>query len=121
MRRNTSFFPFFLVAVLICVAAPWVWAGLGSVLYEDPSTMRSLPKKTSAGFIATADGGVVNVMASPAPTAAYQALRVTTLGIGTNPSIAGFIDYTDPRYVYYAGSGPASPAGRVPHKATSPC
>ena len=80
MKQQTFSLPLAIVAVLgLAICAGLAYAGLGSVLYEDPSTMRSIPKKTAAGFLATADGGVVNVMNSPAPTAVGQALQITSL------------------------------------------
>ena len=90
MKQRTINLLLAIVATLgLAVCAGLVY-GLGSVLYEDPSTMRSIPKKTAAGYIATADGGVVNVMSGPAPTAVGQALRTTSIGTGTNQSVAAF-------------------------------
>ena len=90
MKQRTINLLLAIVATLGLAVCAGLVSGLGSVLYEDPSTMRSIPKKTAAGYIATADGGVVNVMSGPAPTAVGQALRTTSIGTGTNQSVAAF-------------------------------
>ena len=78
MKQRPFSLPLAITAVLAIGGG--IAFGLGSVLYEDPSTMRSIPKKTAAGYLATADGGVVNVMSAPAPTAVGQVFRITTPG-----------------------------------------
>ena len=88
--KQPPFRLFLIIIVALLAGTPLVW-GLGSVLYENPSTMRSFPKKTEAGYLATADGGVVNVMSSPAPTAVGQALRIMNL----SPLQAGFVAEPD--------------------------
>ena len=87
----------FLLAVLVFglgYGATSVVAQVGAVLYKNSATGRSYPQQISAGYLATADGGVVNVMSGPAPTAVGRALRTTSIGTGTNQTVAAFT--TDP-------------------------
>ena len=81
----------FLLAVLVFgvgYGATSVVAQVGAALYKNPATGRSYPQQISAGYLATADGGVVNVTNSPAPTAVGQALRSITTGTAAT---AGFV------------------------------
>lgn len=87
----------FLLAVLVFgvgYGATTVVAQVGAVLYKNPATGQAFPQQISAGYLATADGGVVNVMNSPAPIAVGRALRTTSIGTGTNQTVAAFT--TDP-------------------------
>ena len=77
-----------------------VVAQVGAALYKNPATGRSYPQQISAGYLATADGGVVNVMGSPAPTAVGQALRITTPGSNASASWT-----SDPDGGVYSGGG----------------
>jgi hypothetical protein len=73
------------VAVALCaglvLAAPIGYSYLYGNGYTNPNT-------TLAGYLATADGGVVTVLGSPKPTAVGQALRSTTTGTAMT---AGFV------------------------------
>jgi hypothetical protein len=63
----------------LALGATVVW-GVGSAVTLDPSTGKTYPQQVSAGYLATADGGVVNVLNSPAPTAVGQALLIKSIG-----------------------------------------
>jgi len=60
----------------LALGATVVW-GVGSAVTLDPSTGKTYPQQVSAGYLATADGGVVAVLNSPAPTAAGEGLVTT--------------------------------------------
>ncbi|HJX63665.1 MAG TPA: hypothetical protein VJ860_06895, partial [Polyangia bacterium] len=93
----------FLLAVLVFgvgYGATSVVAQVGAALYKNSATGRSYPQQISAGYLATADGGVVNVMGSPAPTAVGQALRSTTTGTKASASWT-----SDPDGGVYSGGG----------------
>jgi len=106
----------FLLAVLVFgvgYGATTVVAQVGAVLYKNPATGQAFPQQISAGYLATADGGTVNVMNSPAPTAVGQALRSTTTGTAASASWT-----SDPDGGVYSGGGTAGyiPEWTEPHK-----
>ena len=74
------------VAVALCAGGVMAAVQGYSYIYGNGYTN---PATTLAGYLATADGGVVAVLNSPAPTAANQALRSITTG--TNAT-AGFVN-----------------------------
>ena len=89
MTQRTLNLPLAITAtVVLTVCGVLAFANQGSVLYEDSATGRSVPKKTAAGYLATADGGVVAVLNSAKPTAVNQALRSITPGTAAT---AGFV------------------------------
>ena len=69
-----------LATSILVVVCGIVIADVGPVLYQDNDTGQSYPEETRAGYLATADGGVVTVLNSPAPTALGQTWRSTTTG-----------------------------------------
>jgi hypothetical protein len=72
----------------LAIGATVVW-GVGAAVTVDPSTGKTYPQQVNAGYIATADGGVVAVLNSAKPTAVGQALRSTTTGTAAT---AGFVN-----------------------------
>ena len=104
-----------LLAVLVFglgYGATSVVAQVGAALYKNPATGRSFPQQISAGYLATRDGGVVNVMNSPAPTAVGQAIRSITTG--TNAS-AGFVNDPDGGVFSAGGTTNYIPEWTGPH------
>ena len=85
MRKHRTLLA--LVATLgLALTAGLVFGGLGSPVFLNSATNKTFPQQISAGYLATADGGVVNVMASSAPTATGQSLRSTTTGTNATAS-----------------------------------
>jgi hypothetical protein len=74
-----NFFLCALATLGLALGATVVW-GVGSAVTLDPSTGKTYPQQISAGYLATADGGVVAVLNSPAPTATGQTLCSKTTG-----------------------------------------
>ena len=79
MNRGNAILIALATAALVLGAAR-VGANSGHVMYVDSNTGESFPQETRSGYIATADGGVVAVLGSPAPTATGQTLCTTTAG-----------------------------------------
>ena len=73
-KRNT------LPALITILGASLAFAAAGPALFEDNNTGKSYPNKTTAGYLATADGGVVATLGSPKPTGAGQILSTTAAG-----------------------------------------
>ena len=78
MRHSASRITLATFALVLTAGA--TWAAVEGIVYTYSSTHRTNPEQIVAGYLATADGGVVNVMNSPAPTAVGQALLTKSIG-----------------------------------------
>ena len=107
MKKPWSLFQIALVYVGLGLSAATVGAGTGSPVMLDSTTGLTHPYQIAACYMSMLDGSTVDTCESASPTAVGQALRITSL----SPLRSGFVsDPTDPRYVYFAGSGPQDPS-----------